>query len=66
MAATMTEEITEFALLAAEAAGRVMVLESASTSDPALDAAVVLFETVVQVVLSGAAPPGILRDCLER
>ncbi|MGI4801842.1 MAG: hypothetical protein ACRYG8_48995 [Janthinobacterium lividum] len=49
MTATRAEEITEFAMLAAEPGGRVMVLEAAHTSDPALDAAMVLLETAIQI-----------------
>ena len=48
-----TKKIAEFAMLATEAAGGVVALEASHTSDPALDAAVVLFQTIVQV---GAGP----------
>ena len=47
--ATRAEKIAEFTMLAAEAAGGVMILEAAHTSDPALDAAMVLFKAIVQV-----------------
>ena len=41
MTATRAKEVAEFAVLAAEAAGRVVALEAAHAADPALDAAVV-------------------------
>ena len=47
--ATRTEEIPEFAMLAAVAMGRFMALEAAHAVDPVLDAAVVLLEAVVHV-----------------
>ena len=43
------EEVAEFAMLTTEAAGIVMVLEAPHTSDPALDAAMILFKTIVEV-----------------
>ena len=49
MTAARTEEISEFTMLATETAGCPMILEAAHTSDPSLDAAKILFETVVQV-----------------
>ena len=55
-----TEEVAAFAALAAEALGRLTALEAAHTSDPALDAAMVLFEAVVQVG-AGAVPDGLPR-----
>jgi hypothetical protein len=39
-----TEDIAEFAMLATEAVGRVMVLEAPHTSGPSFDAAMVLFK----------------------
>ena len=51
--ATGTEEISEFTVLAAEAVGGLMTLEAAHTSVPALDAAMIPFEAVVQ----GSAGP---------
>ena len=58
--ASETEEISEFAVLAAEAVGGTVALEGAHASDPALDAAMVLFGAVVQVG-AGAVPdrPGV-------
>ena len=50
-----TKEISEFAVLPAEAVGGIVTLEAAHTSDPALDAAVVLLKAVVQVG-AGAVP----------
>ena len=47
LTATRAKEIAEFTMLAAEAAGRVMILEAAHTLDTALDAAVILLEPVV-------------------
>ena len=47
--ASETKEISEFAVLAAEAVGGTVALEAAHASDPALDAAMVLFKAVVQV-----------------
>ena len=43
------KEVAEFAVLSAEAVGSVMAREAAHTSHPALDAAMVLLEAVVQV-----------------
>jgi hypothetical protein len=48
-----TQEVAEFIMLSAKARRRVMILEAAHTSDASLDAAVILFEPVVQV---GARP----------
>ena len=58
--ATRAEEVAEFAVLAAEAVGRIMVLEAAHVSDPPFDAAMVLLETVVQVGASPVADPLVL------
>ncbi len=58
--ATRAKEIAKFAVLAAEAAGGVMDLEAAHTSDPALDAAMVLLKTVVQVG-AGPVPDGLAQ-----
>ena len=44
-----TEKIPEFTMLATEAVGGTVALETAHASDPALNAAMVLFEAVVQV-----------------
>jgi hypothetical protein len=48
-----TQEVAEFIMLSAEAIRGVMVFETAHTSDASLDAAVILFEPIVQV---GARP----------
>jgi hypothetical protein len=48
-----TQEVAEFIMLSAEAIRRVMSHETAHTSDASLDAAVILFEPIVQV---GARP----------
>jgi hypothetical protein len=48
-----TQEVAEFIMLSAKAFRRVMSLEAAHSSDVSLDAAVILFESVVQV---GARP----------
>ena len=53
-----TKETSEFAVLLAEAVGGIVALEAAHTSDPALDAAMILFETVVQVG-AGPVPDGL-------
>ena len=52
---TRAEEISELAVFAAEAVGGVAALETAHTSDPALDAAMVLLKPVVQVRLGAVA-----------
>jgi hypothetical protein len=44
-----TKEISEFTMLATEAARGVGALEAAHTSDPAFDAAMVLFKTIVKI-----------------
>jgi hypothetical protein len=41
--------MAEFTMLATEAVGRVVVLESPHTSDPSFDPAMVLFKAVIQV-----------------
>lgn len=43
-----TEGITEFAMLMAEAFGRFVILETPHTSDPTLDAAMILLKTTVE------------------
>jgi len=48
-----TREVAEFIMLSAKTLRRVTILEAAHTSDASLDAAVILFEPVVQV---GARP----------
>ena len=48
-----TQEVAEFIILSAKALRRVMILETAHTSEASLDAAVSLFEPIVQV---GARP----------
>ncbi len=63
--AARTEEISEFTVLATEAAGCLMILEAAHTSDPALDAAMVLFKPVVQVG-AGAVPDGLAQHAADR
>lgn len=57
--AARTKEISEFSMLAAEARGRITALEATHTSDPSLDAAVILLEPVIigHVELE-AAPSG--------
>ena len=47
--AARAKEVATFAMLATEAVGGVMALEAAHASDPALDAAMVLLEAVVEV-----------------
>jgi hypothetical protein len=42
-----TKKISEFTVLATEAARGVRALEATHTSDPAFDAAMVLFKTIV-------------------
>ena len=43
------EEVAEFIVLSAESVCRVMLLESAHTSDPSFDPAMVLFKAIIQV-----------------
>jgi hypothetical protein len=49
VAKAATKKITEFAVLSAEATGGLIGLEAPHTSDPPLDAAMVLLEPIVQV-----------------
>jgi hypothetical protein len=51
--ATRAKKIAEFAVFSTEAPGGIMAFEASHTSDPALDAAMVLFKTIVQI---GALP----------
>ena len=44
-----TKKVTKLVVFATEAIRRVMILEASHTSDTALDAAVILFQSVVQV-----------------
>ena len=44
-----TQEVAEFIMLSAEAIRTVMILETAHPSDASLDAAVILFEPIVEV-----------------
>ena len=46
---TGTEKVAKLAMLATEAVGGVLVLEAAHSSDPSLDAAMVLFKAIVHV-----------------
>jgi hypothetical protein len=48
-----TKQITQFAVLSAEDTGGLIGFEAPHTSDPTLDAAVVLLQPVIQV---GACP----------
>ena len=43
------KEVAEFIVLSAESVCRVMLLESAHTSDPSFDPAMVLFKAIIQV-----------------
>ena len=52
-----TKEIAEFTMLAAEALGGVVALEAPHTSDPSLDAAMVLFKTISQVGVGSVLHP---------
>ena len=63
--ASGAEEISEFAVLPAEAVGGVVALEAAHTSDPALDAAMVLLEAIVQVG-AGAVPDRLAQHAADR
>ena len=63
--ATGTEKVAEFAVLPAEAVGRIVALEAAHTSDPTLDAAMVLLEPVVQVG-AGPMPDGLAEHGADR
>ena len=47
MTATGAKKIAEFTVFSAEALGGIVALEASHTSDPALDAAMVLFKTIV-------------------
>ena len=49
VAGSAAEEVTEFIVLSAEPVCRIMVLETAHTSDPPLDPAMVLLKSIVQV-----------------
>jgi hypothetical protein len=60
-----TKEIAELAMLSTEAAGCVVALEATHTSDPALDPAMVLFKTIVQVGV-GPVPHSFAQDAADR
>ena len=63
--ATRAKKIAEFAVFSTEALGGIMAFEASHTSDPALDAAMVLFKTIVQVG-TGPVPHGLAQhgaDC---
>jgi hypothetical protein len=47
--AAAAEEVTEFIVLSAKLACRIMLLEAAHTSDPSFDPTMVLFKSIVQV-----------------
>jgi hypothetical protein len=47
------QDVAEFIMLSAKSLRRITILEAAHTSDASLDAAVILFEPIVQV---GARP----------
>lgn len=49
VAATRAKEIAEFTMLSTEARGGGVAFEALHTLDPALDAAMVLFKTIVPV-----------------
>jgi hypothetical protein len=59
------KEISEFTMLATEAARGVRALEPAHTSDPAFDAAMVLFKTIVEVN-AGPVPHRLSQHCADR
>ncbi len=63
--AARTEEIAKFAVLPAEAMGGVVALEAAHTSDPALDAAMVLLKAVVEVG-AGAVADRLAQHAADR
>jgi hypothetical protein len=49
VAGSAAEEVAEFIVFAAEAAGRIGLFEAAHTSDPTLDSAMVLFNSIIQI-----------------
>jgi len=60
VAGSASAEVVEFVMLTAEPVGRVMFLETAHTSDPPLDPAMVLFKPIVQIdarPVADVAPP---------
>ena len=63
--ASGAEEVAELAVLSTEVMGCLVALEASHTSDPALDAAMVLFQPVVQV---GAVPvpDGLAQHAADR
>ena len=63
--ATKSEKISKFIVFAAEAVGGVLALEATHTSDPALDAAVVLLEAVGQVG-ARAVPDNLAQYAADR
>ena len=63
--ASGAEEFAEFAVLSVEASGGIMALEAAHASDPAPDAAMVLFEAVVHVG-AGAVPDRLAQHAAVR
>jgi len=60
-----TKEISEFTMLATEAARGVRALEAAHTLDPSFDAAMVLFKTIVEVN-AGPVPHRLSQHCADR
>ena len=61
VAGSAAEEVAKFVVLAAEPVGRVMLLEAAHTSDPSLDPAMVLFESIIQIDTRPVADPAAQR-----
>ena len=60
-----TEEVAEFAVLPAEAVNCIKALEAANALDPALDAAMALFEPVVQIS-DGQVSDGLAQHGADR
>ena len=50
-----------FIVFSAEPVGRVMLLEAAHTSDPSVDPAMVLFESIIQIDTRPVADPAAQR-----
>ena len=65
MTSARAEEVVEFTVLAAEAAGCVVALEAAHAPDPAPDIPIVLLDAVVQAG-AGAVPDGPARHAADR
>ena len=56
MTASRTDKVAEFVVLGAEAVGRLVALVAVHTSDPALDAAMVLLKTGAEVGRPQSSP----------